>query len=198
MTWNDITCKKYVMMQSLFNDSSISQEDRIAELVSIVYGDVYIHNLADRIGELTVLLKSEVKRNDLEPEYVLNGTTYYVHTNPQLFTLAQATDYFNIITLGDPMEHLIDLLSIVLIPTGHEYNNGYDIEVAKRDVELLPITDALAIFFYFKILLKRSLNVIRKSLMKQMKKSKVSQELKDQITQMNQLELNLLSGDSYR
>lgn len=184
MTWNDISVKQFIEIQNIITDESMELDERILALIFTVFGvspdEMNLIEYQRYVKELD-FLKEEVKRNDLEPEYIINEHKYYVHTNPNLFTVAQLADYNNYVSMGNPMTNIDKFLSIILIPEGKTYNKDYDILEAIKDFRSMPITDAMAPFFYYRMLLKRSVDNILKSLTKQIKKTKISKEEKQMI-----------------
>lgn len=197
MTWNDISVKQFTEIQNIITDKSMELDERILALILAVFGvspdEMNLIEYKRYVNELD-FIKEEVKRNDLEPEYVINGHKYYVHTNPNLFTVAQLADYNNYVAMGDPLTNIDRFLSIILIPEGKVYNKDYDMVETIKDIRSMPITDAMAPFFYYRMLLKRSVDNILKSLTKQIKKTKISKEEKQMIQEKIS---QLTSGVSY-
>lgn len=63
--------------------------------------------------------------------------------------VAQWIDYQNFARLGVE-EHMVDILSVALIPEGKKYNEGYDMKKLREDLtEGMTIADARAVCFFF-------------------------------------------------
>lgn len=84
--------------------------------------------------------------------YTVNGRTYIVDISPAAFTTGQYIDFTNYVKAGARLE---DTLSVVLIPEGHTYGDGYDIEQVRGDIGELPCTVGFAVVRFFMIWLKR-------------------------------------------
>lgn len=196
MNWDNINVKQFTAIQQIVGDPDMEIYDRMISLISVIFGiDATQITLADyqKHASQLAFLKDPVVKNDLEPEYVLNGRRYYFHTNPNMFNLAQVTDYQNYIGTNNPINNLANTLSVLLIPTGHTYNDGYDISQTIADIETMSIRDAMACFFYYEMLLKRSVSSIQKYLQKQIKKSKT----KNKNLQSKVKELDLVLSQLY-
>lgn len=119
--------------------------------------------------------------------YTINGTTYRLDINPQSFTTAQYIDFTNF--AKEPSRYA-DMLSVVLIPDGHLYNDGYDMEKTKADIGAMPVDNVLGIVSFFQEWSKASIKTILRFLTKQMKSKKTSRKtmrkLKQEINRLSQ------------
>lgn len=100
------------------------------------------------------LSEQKITRNGT---YKLNGTTYVLDLRPDCFTTAQ---YMDFTAFGKEKGKTVDMLSAVLIPEGHKYNDGYDMEKAKQDIADMPAPDALGIINFFVSWSKASIDTI--------------------------------------
>lgn len=113
--------------------------------------------------------------------YTTNGRQYDVDLSPNTFTAGQYIDLTNHIKANAPLS---DLLTVVLIPHGHAYNDGYDIATAKADFLTLPVTVAFAIVGFFAKWSAASTTTFLRCLTKWTKKSrKVNPQQKAQLQQ---------------
>lgn len=75
---------------------------------------------------------------------------------------------------------LPDLLSVLLIPEGHKYNDGYDLEAVKATVKELPLPAALGLSAFFFERLVASIQASLTSLEKAAKTASLTQRAKMQ------------------
>lgn len=121
-------------------------------------------------------------------EYILNGTTYVLSINPAAFSTAQYIDFTNYAKNGKI--GYVDMLSAVLIPAGHIYNDGYDMDKAKADIGSMPVDSALGIVNFFSRWSKASIATIlrfltSKRMLKKVDKAK-RMEIKKEINRLSQ------------
>lgn len=84
--------------------------------------------------------------------YTINGRVYEVDCVPGNFTAGQYVDFTNYVKNGAVLE---DILSVVVLPKGHRYNDGYDMQQAREDIGCLPCTVGFAVVRFFALWLKR-------------------------------------------
>lgn len=125
----------------------------------------YVAGLRKFVGE-------PVLKNKLTPNaaYTLNGKVYRVDISPTAFTVAQYTDLTDYLKRNASLR---DLLSVVVVPDGKLYNEGYDMEEAKADLGTLPVTAAFAVVGFFARWSKASIQTFLRYLTKTMRKGKM-------------------------
>ena len=84
--------------------------------------------------------------------YTINGRVYEVDCTPSAFTAGQYIDFTNYVKNGSRLQ---DLLSVVVLPQGHTYGDGYDMQRAREDIGALPCTVGFAVVRFFALWLKR-------------------------------------------
>jgi Fe-S-cluster formation regulator IscX/YfhJ len=119
--------------------------------------------------------------------YTINGTTYVLDIKPQSFTTAQYIDFTSF--AKEPGKY-VDLLSVVLIPEGHAYNDGYDMDKTKEDIGAMPVDNVLGIVSFFHQWSRASIKTILRFLTKQMRmrnqNRKTVRKLKREINRLSQ------------
>ena len=186
-SWTDITVKDF---QYIYNLEKEDPEDKLLKLIALVNGLDYEDILDMPITEL------ERHFNDIdflgrEPQsvlvkgtYELNGRIYKVYMKE--LTTAQYIDFKQ---LADKYyEHLAQFLTVFIIPAKHRYGDGYDLDVARQDIETMSIVDAKAIASFFltryvistRIFLRFSIAALRKE-MRRTKDPKEKRLLKEGI-----------------
>ena len=172
MSWKDITVKQYYDIIKILK----APDDYTAlNLIDIIYDidstKIPANELSTYISRIKFLEK-DVDKVSPKKTYVLNGTKYDSNCNLTIMSTAQFIDYQNYIKNN----RIEEILSCFFVPSGHSYNDGYDIEKVKKDLLSLKITDAYALAFFFELQLKMYCRLFRRYLVKNMKKAKMSKE----------------------
>lgn len=181
-TWYDITLKQ-------FNElSKLSNKAELGDLLRIVY-DVEIRDIpiSDISKYKLDFLKQPIPREPIKKSYTLNGTKYVANFELPSISTAQFFDFRNYTKQND----YVGVLSACLIPEGYEYNEGYDSDKVREDIESLPITAAQTISFFFwnqtavlcKTILQSSISQLRTN--ETVKKNKEIQSLLDDLDSLN-------------
>lgn len=80
-------------------------------------------------------------------EYTVGGLRCVPTRDLAKITAAQYIDMMTYLQNPDP--DLAEVLSAMLVPVGHAYNDGYDVAEVKEGLRELPIADALALERFF-------------------------------------------------
>lgn len=189
--WNEMSLGLWQKEQEIIRDKETDTVDKNVRLVALMYDmteeEAYntelnrFSDMLDGIGWLSQLPSVP----QVSPAYNLNGNVYVVTLNPQKVTTAQYIDFKSFDVNDVSKIHLI--LSTVMIPSGHSYNDGYEIEDVQNDIlEYLRVPHALAIvrffFQYWKALTTNSLHSLTQSLKKEARRTK-DREKRNQIMQ---------------
>lgn len=152
--YSKLTIGKYLEVKEILSEDMDALE-RQAELIAIL-NDMDVedvlelplgtyHRLVQSLGFLTEL---PTPRQAPPTKYKIDGIEYDVMLNIQDMTIAQYIDYQTFLKEGD--KHIVELLSVFIIPRGHKYNDGYDIaDVQKKIREKLSIIDAVTLSAFF-------------------------------------------------
>lgn len=170
MDWNNINIIKYERIVEI-NDSEMEAEEKANALIELAFNvrdpeSLPITQYMNLLKQMS-FMKEEPKKKDLQIEYVLNGNKYELDVTPSDFTVAQ---YIDMVEYAKNDAGLIDVLSVVLIPTGHKYNDGYDLQKAKNDISTLGICDALSIQAFFLGCLEKYITISQRFLKRMMKR----------------------------
>lgn len=155
MKWNKINLRQYEDMKQVLEDE---QDDfkKTCYLIKIAYNveleDVPLEDLDKYTNGITELFKERQKVNSIKKYYILNNKRYMV-TKLNNLSLAQFMDYQFLANNAE--NNVLKLLSIFLIPEGHKYNDGYDLEETFEDLYELPIEDVNGILNFQLGLLKK-------------------------------------------
>ena len=161
MTWKDITIEKYEKIAAL-QEQDLSEIDLVAAVVAVL--DNITVKEVEEMPYATLLLKARNLRflntkpipSIIRKTYEFGGNKYVATVNPADLTTAQYIDFQ--VRATDAPEDLAGLLSIILIPEGYKYNEGYHgDDVRKAIYEFMPIEDAMGLSAFFFTLWKKSI-----------------------------------------
>ena len=119
-------------------------------------------------------LKSEPETHKHKFEYTVNGRDYIFRGKLDEISTAQYIDYRTY--MSEENKDIVKLFSCFLIPKGHEYNDGYDIEQVKSDIEDMCWLDVRAAAFFFRIQLAAFILILKSSLHKTLKGTPATKE----------------------
>lgn len=116
------------MKKLTVKDALAIRDKSYEEAVQILYG-VDIKNVP--LGEL---YKYQIAKKEgdtyIADEYVIEGRTYKVCKDITAVTYSQFVDF----TAYAKADDLVGMVSCFLIPKDHNYNDGYDLNVVKEDI----------------------------------------------------------------
>lgn len=165
--WSDITIKQHKAILDLYQ----REDDDLLilyGLVEIVYGvkvdDMKISE-ANELANTLDFIKERPKPSMVKRHYTLNGHRYNVSFNLQDILTCQYIDFQQMCNKASEMP--AEFLSILLIPEGKRYNEGYDLNDVVYDIEnYMKVEDCLGLsaFFFnlFRISIRRSIRKIRR------------------------------------
>ena len=177
--WKDISLGKMKGLEMISEENKeLNEFELTCKYISYLYEceakDLNFQEFQAYAQSLT-FLRDPIPETKLKLEYNINGKEYSLDINPAAFTAGQYYDFsqYNLKEKKD----LVDFLSVILIPKGHTYCEGYNIEDVKEELLSLPMPDVNAIVNFYIALVKRlaqlsqtfSLRLIKK-VKKKMKK----------------------------
>lgn len=192
-SWDDITVSQYMALMDLNSNDYAEIIDKGICMVDIVY-DVDARNISytdfNKLLKTLDFIGERPPKTKAKASYKLNGVKYDLDLDYANFTTSQYIDF----TTYRKDNDCIGMLSVVLIPSGHKYMDGYDIEKVKDDVGTMSVTDAMGVLNFFMTasvqFIRLTLNYLRRKIMKQ--KKLIPREQTQQIqSQMKQLEQTL-------
>lgn len=166
-SWRDVTIDEYFNLVDRLSDEGLTEYEREVILVSFVTG-----LSEDKVWDMTI---GEFKANQLNTAFMkefnvardcnfktiqLAGEKYDVCTDLHNFTVAQYIDFQTFYAQRkDNANILASLLACFIIPRGHSYAEGYDVNDLKdKMINGLDILTAEELLFFF---LKRYLLSMR-------------------------------------
>lgn len=140
-TWDDIT------LENFYKLTDLGKEPDVYDVIDIVYGIKSKEIPLNDLKKYSIdFLNKECPKRPIKKQYKLNGVKYDANFDITKITTAQFVDFRNYAANGAKLE---DILSICLIPEGHNYNDGYEVQKLKQDILQMSITDAQTISFFF-------------------------------------------------
>ena len=166
-SWRDVTIDEYFNLVDRLSDEGLTEYEREVILVSFVTGLD-----EDKVWDMTI---GEFKANQLNTAFMkefnvardcnfktiqLAGEKYDVCTDLHNFTVAQYIDFQTFYAQRkDNANILASLLACFIIPRGHGYAEGYDVnDLKNKIINGLDILTAEELLFFF---LKRYLLLMR-------------------------------------
>lgn len=175
-TWKDITIEKYERIAGL-QAKNLGEIDLIASTIAVLDG-VTVKEV-EELPYAVLLLKARGLRflqhnpiaSIVKRKYEIGGKTYIPTLNPAELTTAQYID-FQVRATGAP-DDLAGLISVILIPEGHKYNEGYSSDEVREEIyKNFPIEDAMGLSAFFFALWKKSTRRLLRETKKQYRELK--------------------------
>ena len=200
--WDDITWKEYEQIEQILA-TDIPSDYKAVHLVSVLTGksveELELLPISQFQKFLPALefLQTEPETHTHQFEYTVNGREYDFKGKIDELTTAQYIDYRAYMNEED--KDVIKLMSVFLIPKGHDYNDGYDMEQVMSDIGDMCWLDVRAASFFFRIWLATFIVILKSSLQKTMKKTmkgKTLKEKKEIKKQIQELEVSFNNSAS--
>ena len=207
-SWEDLTWNEYCQIEQILN-TDIPEDYKTVHLISVLTGMSVdqIENLpitqVQRLIPALNFLHTEPETRTHQFEYAVNGRQYKFTGKLDEITTAQYIDYRSYMSKEE--RDVVELMSVFMIPVGHEYNDGYDIEQVKSDIGDMCWLDVRASSFFFRLYLSAYMLILKSSLEKTMKatkkgksreqKRKIQQDIKQMQESLNNTAYYLLSSE---
>ena len=164
--WNDLTVADHLRIKDI-SELQVAGDDEKNMMVAALIAEIpYEKVLLMPLGKVRDLMdNTEFLLHKPVPikarrKYTINGHTYKLFKDPSEMTVAQYFDFQAINKEGfDKMPG--EMLSIFLIPEGHQYNDGYDKEQQLEDMLSMSVTEALGVVDFFTRRCLRSIERMR-------------------------------------
>lgn len=189
-SWESLTWNEYEQLEQILN-ADIPNDYKTVHIVSLLSG-----LSIDEIEALPIsqfqkffpaldFLNTEPETHHHKFEYTINGREYEFKGKVDEITTAQYIDYRSY--MEKEQKDVIELMSAFIIPKGHEYNDGYDMDAVKNDIKDMCWLDIRACTFFFRIQLAAYILILKSSLVKSMKKTKKNKkQKKEEIKQVEE------------
>ena len=153
--YNRLTLGQYMEIQEISRNESLEDIDKQVQILSILTGvaeDELLHLPIQEYKEL--VLKSQFLNPDninyhpIAKKYIL-GKFELIPCRD--FRKIETCQYIDFQTYAPDLDKcLVEFLSVILVPKGHRYNEGYDIlEVQKAIREEMSVSDGVSVAAFF-------------------------------------------------
>ena len=176
-SWHSINIEQWYQIYQI-TKANISEIDRAAELLKVVMcdanaDDVPIAVFAERLKFLD-FLKDEMPKDKIKKEYSFGGRVFELRAAPDKITAAQYIDYKNYAKEEEDEQLKIGkYLSVFFVPKGKTYGDYDMVEVITTLEQYCNISTANSVAFFLQTQLNKSIQVLKSSLAKEMKKTKM-------------------------
>ena len=162
-SYNKLSLGQYERIQAITKDESLDEVDRMVSILSVLSGASEEDILHLPIAEFTemsarakFLSADSFQAGRLAKKYIVGGFELYPVTDYRKLETCQYIDFQSY--APDVDNRMVELLSVILVPKGHRYNEGYDILDVQRAIrEEMSVTDGATIVGFFLTLLGRSI-----------------------------------------
>lgn len=184
MTWNNVTLLQWKQLESIHRDDFEDEILYTAEIIKLFFNvdnpmELSPQSFQKYVEELK-FMTTPIPETKLCNVYTINGTKYNFRGNIFEISMGQLMDVRNF-TTKTPVDYA-EVLSVFLIPDGHKYGDGYDMDKTLADIDTLPITDVLKLYNFFLASLLLSTDILTDYFNKELKKTNLSNKDKETIT----------------
>ena len=196
-TWEELTFNEVLQIQQIIS-ADINDTYKASNILAVLAGvevdvieDLPIHKFSSLLPNIE-FLHNDPPKCDHQDTYDINGHKYCLSANITDITTAQYIDYQSYMKEENP--DLCKITSVFLIPDGHKYNDGYDMEQVWKDVGDMLYIDVMALAFFLRKQYALYTMITTDFLSEAMKRKKVSKkEIKQTLRPLDNMALSLLS-----
>ena len=200
MTWNNVTLRQFQQILEI-ESKNLDDTNKIAEIIKIIFGiedplSLEITEFQKYIDKIK-FISTPIPESKLVTKYNINNTEYCFNGNVFQINVSQLIDWRNYCK-KTPLNYA-EILSVFVIPKGHTYNDGYNMEQTIEDIGNISVTNAMQMFTFFLSALQTSIVIIQDYLKYQVKKLKTlqpkQQKMIEQMLEMYRLGVqNMISS----
>lgn len=192
-TWSDITLQQYYQIKELLTNED---EYTVLNILDVLYGidsaSLPLSALSKYNSALD-FLKDEIPVVDIKKKYNINGHTYESNLELTKVSTAQFIDYQNYLKEKQPKYE--KLISVLFIPEGHQYNDGYNIKEVQDDILHMSMVDVQSIAFFIKKQFQLLLSLFQFYLTQSIQKMHLNKDQKQKLLdQLGTLQLSNLES----
>ncbi len=153
--YNKLTLGKYMEIQEVSRNDSLEDIDKQVQILSILTGvaeEEILHLPIQDYKELVVksgfLDPENINYHPVAKKYIL-GKFELIPCRD--FRKIETCQYIDFQTYAPDLDkYLVEFLSVILVPKGHRYNEGYDIlEVQQAIREEMSVSDGVSLAGFF-------------------------------------------------
>lgn len=184
-SWGEVTLNDFIQLTQIIQ-SEIPEDYQLSNIVSVLTGrtlqeieSLPLSEYKKLTSKLDFLNTTPTRHSTHSDCYEINGITYDLKADLSDLTTAQYIDYMNY-SKEDPIDQT-KILSCFLIPSGHNYNDGYSMEKTISELGNINILDYLTINFYLRLQSVAFTLILVDYLKNQLKTVKMNKNQKKQI-----------------
>lgn len=206
--YDRLSVGKYQQLAAIETDDDIERSVQTLEILTGLGRDELLSLPVDGYTELTrhaqFLNSAPSLRPSVSSFIAKDGTELRVQSDPSKMTAGQYIDYQQLI--GEAGDHIVEVLSVFLIPKGKRYMDGYDIGDVQRIIrDEMPVSVAMGMLGSFLYRLGQSLRAsltfsawkIRAAARKEKDEEK-AEKMKATARKMKEAVRSLRGGDGWR
>ena len=176
MSWYDVTLSKYVRLQEL---SKLEDDtERLLAVAELMLGEevteLPIQEFSQEIKKLS-FMNAPIPEIKLPKKIDVNGRKYYFDCLLGNISTSQYVDF----TTHAKSNDMSKMLSAFVIPEGHKYNDGYDMQMVMSDINDLPIPVVQSAAFFFGTQWELFMKIFQRYSVRRIKKTKLPKEAKE-------------------
>ena len=153
--YNRLTLGQYMEIQEISSNESLEDIDKQVQIISVLTGvaeeeilHLPIHEYKELVVKAGFLNPDNVNYHPVAKKYILGGLELIPCRD---FRKIETCQYIDFQTYAPDLDHhLVEFLSVILVPKGHRYNEGYDIlEVQRAIREEMSVSDGISLAGFF-------------------------------------------------
>lgn len=179
-TWKDITLDQFIKIGEFME---VKDDYTMCNIIDTIWNVDSANMPISEFKEYKNALKfmnDDIKPDtDIPSEITLNGHSYQTSYNLTEVKTAQYIDFQNYLK-KDNVQYK-DLLSVFVIPAGHNYNDGYDLNEVKSDIMSMPITQVYGLSFFLTVQFQAFIEIFPSYFREELMTMKIPEERKELI-----------------
>ena len=168
-SWNEVTIKDLMKIREIDSLQMATPEEKNLKVASLIAGIPYDTMIQIPLADVrkymdgTEFLLHAPESVKARRSYTINGRKYNLFKNVEEMTVAQYLDFQQLVPEGFG-NRPAEMLSVFLVPDGHNYNDGYDKETVLDDMYEMSVPEGLGIADFFSKRCQRLIRLILTSL----------------------------------
>lgn len=153
--FDKLTIGQYIEIQAIDRDETLDDIDKQVQTISILTGldvDEIMHRPITEYKEMAAkaafIAPENIHYHPVAKKYLVGG---FELVPVRDFRKIETCQYIDFQTYAQDLDkYLVEFLSVILVPNGHRYNEGYDILDVQRAIrEDMSVSDGVSIAGFF-------------------------------------------------